>query len=412
MARIKAIPNLASRVSVPYKITNLPAGSMGFSSPRMPQPIYGAPADDSPASLAIRAHEYGHLALSTLHNRCTPKTKAKGLKQGISNDWLEACYDVAVNAHLERNHVSISDLPLNVPNTSPDNFDREVLAQCYLRSRQLGNARAWSDYIGSELDITERAQLCLAVKSLSHPKLKDRTLLNIAAFLQDLFGDDAGFGTKEGKTKRGKQSVPKSLGAGAWGTMAVETLPLTCTQQRDKAPKRRPGFVGAFRYPNRATLPISDGMAFGQRKHIKGQAGVILIDASGSMHLEPQQLVELATTVPYGIIAAYEAGFRHGKLVILASHGRVASPESLSHYLDNRDGGNVIDGPALDWLGAQKGSPKIWVCDGAVTGIGDYTHHNLTIDAETKVRRYNIQRVPKLDIPQIKAALQGRMLNA
>jgi len=57
--------------------------------------------------------------------------------------------------------------------------------------------------------------------------------------------------------------------------------------------------------------------------------------------------------------------------------------------------GNVVDGPALAWL-ARQPRPRIWFCDGAVTGIGDHGDLRCTADAERPQRNGSIRRLDEL----------------
>ena len=56
-------------------------------------------------------------------------------------------------------------------------------------------------------------------------------------------------------------------------------------------------------------------------------------------------------------------------------------------------GGNIVDGPALDWLATQA-EPRIWISDGAVTGIDDVDHAVLSAEA---LRAQMTGRVRRLD---------------
>jgi hypothetical protein len=58
--------------------------------------------------------------------------------------------------------------------------------------------------------------------------------------------------------------------------------------------------------------------------------------------------------------------------------------------------GNVVDGPALQWLSQQK-APRVWVSDGDVTGLGDRSAPNLSDDVDMLIATAHIRRVPTLD---------------
>jgi len=124
--------------------------------------------------------------------------------------------------------------------------------------------------------------------------------------------------------------------------------------------------------------------------------GAVLLDASGSMGLDPRAIAALARTVPAGVVAAYGGhgdGYT-GVLRILARRGRIASAGvvyDFSAYWQNQ-----IDGPALTWLAAQD-TPRVWVSDGAVTGVGDAPHPDCSRDAAEIVHRARIVQVRTID---------------
>ena len=69
---------------------------------------------------------------------------------------------------------------------------------------------------------------------------------------------------------------------------------------------------------------------------------------------------------PAMTVALYSGNHDSGPLRIVAHRGRLAAAKDFQ----DMPGGNIIDGPCLEWLGTQEG-PRIWVSDGGVTSIGD-----------------------------------------
>jgi hypothetical protein len=109
------------------------------------------------------------------------------------------------------------------------------------------------------------------------------------------------------------------------------------------------------------------------------------------MHLTQEDVERIVTAAPGAIVAVYASysDYTSGAVTIVAKGGRVANiPAALKKYSI----GNVVDGPALEWLGRQPG-PRIWVSDGDVTGVGDSTHSALYLDAMRLCRKYGIRRV-------------------
>jgi len=142
--------------------------------------------------------------------------------------------------------------------------------------------------------------------------------------------------------------------------------------------------------PNAMHRYASDGRIFSTRR--RGAGGTILIDASGSMNIDNAMLAKFVDRAPMATVAIYAGDNIDGGIVIVAKDGKVAEPRDISDCRDDLGCGNVVDGPALDWLGAQP-QPRIWVCDGHVTGVDDRCHTNLDIDAGIKVRQYNVKQV-------------------
>ena len=66
----------------------------------------------------------------------------------------------------------------------------------------------------------------------------------------------------------------------------------------------------------------------------------------------------------------------------------------MSHASRYMLGGNVIDGPALEWLAEQSQTTKLWMSDGGITGISDGFGGTGALDYCGEVlRRGGIQQV-------------------
>jgi hypothetical protein len=174
---------------------------------------------------------------------------------------------------------------------------------------------------------------------------------------------------------------------GEWGEMRIEHAPLTQRLQGAPGLRTRPTDLGAVpRYMHRL---VSDQRIFGRKRKQQRFQGTVLIDHSGSMSLHPGEVDEILFNWPAVTIATYSGNSNGtGVLRIVAEKGRRASVEWLN---SPAEGDNMIDGPALDWLGRQKG-PRVWISDGEVTGIGGQTQW-LLLDAARKVNRGRIKRI-------------------
>lgn len=121
--------------------------------------------------------------------------------------------------------------------------------------------------------------------------------------------------------------------------------------------------------------------------------GSVLIDASGSMGLSADEIYQLVLACPAVTIATYSGDGNRGIIRIVVEGGKLA--KNLGDYGPPGGGGNIIDGPALDWLATQR-SPRVWVSDGIVTGCDDICALNLFDYVALMCTTHNIYRVPKL----------------
>ena len=146
-----------------------------------------------------------------------------------------------------------------------------------------------------------------------------------------------------------------------WGKMKIKRPKLTMVL--DRMMRRRSRYRAAEegvipRYPHRM---VTDGKVFSRRRKTPG--GSVLIDDSGSMHLETKQVHAIMKAAPAVIIAAYSGNWHtQGELSILAEDGRMCevTRENLP-----KGSNNLVDFPALQWL-AEQPEPRIWVSDGEV----------------------------------------------
>lgn len=193
--------------------------------------------------------------------------------------------------------------------------------------------------------------------------------------------------------------------SGAWGIMKEIKGPLQVNLQSllKKGREYRPMDYGTNpKYINRYCI---DGKIFKQKQRTYG--GTILIDASGSMSFSGQDILDIMSELPAVTIAMYNDRYDGpltdghsrwdvGALRIIAQGGKRVTEE----YLDTHSGGgNLIDGPALDWLGKQPPA-RIWVSDMYVFGRRNDNSVNLLKDCQQKLKKHNITRLA--DINEVK----------
>lgn len=137
---------------------------------------------------------------------------------------------------------------------------------------------------------------------------------------------------------------------------------------------------------------LTDQKVFGTKTRVPG--GTVLIDASGSMDWNRNDLLEIVKNAPGATVACYD-GEREGQrgvLRILYDKGNIVEDRFIQRACD---GANLIDGPALRWLNKQAG-PRIWISDGSVTGIGEKQAPNLFMDVMKLTRQGQVTRIGQL----------------
>ena len=182
--------------------------------------------------------------------------------------------------------------------------------------------------------------------------------------------------------------------SGQWGNMEIVQGPLEVNMQSqlNKGREYRPMEYGTNpKYINRFCI---DKKIFKQKQRTYG--GTILIDASGSMQFDGEDILEIMQLLPAATIAMYNdrhPEYHTGSLRIIGAGGKRVTTEYLRNY---SGGGNLVDGPALDWLGTQKPA-RIWVSDMYVFGKGNSNSYNLLQDCYQKMKRTGITRLADID---------------
>lgn len=174
------------------------------------------------------------------------------------------------------------------------------------------------------------------------------------------------------------------------GSLRVEVAPLSVPLRRGRGGRawRASDEGSVVRYLHR--WPV-DRAVF--RCRARGGGGTLLVDTSGSMSLAASDLDRLLLATPHGMrVALYSGSGEVGELRVVADGHRRAPAEHLKRF----GNGNVVDLPALHWLGRQPG-PRLWLSDGGVTGVGDRACSALTERCLELCRRARIRRVATLD---------------
>ena len=184
------------------------------------------------------------------------------------------------------------------------------------------------------------------------------------------------------------------------GEMRTVVAPLEMPVGRGHRISRssRPALEGSVvRFVHR--YPI-DGRIF--RRRARGRAGTVLVDTSGSMSLDADDLDHVLRETRGAVqVAIYSGKGSRGELRIVARGGRRAAARHLEPF----GRGNIVDVPALEWLARQRG-PRVWITDGGVTGVGDSSAPAIRRRCKLLVTRARVVQVE--DVERAVRALGGR----
>jgi hypothetical protein len=143
-----------------------------------------------------------------------------------------------------------------------------------------------------------------------------------------------------------------------------------------------------MRYPARL-LTDQHRRAFSRR--VSARDGVIVVDQSGSMDIDPELLHGLVRAAPRTLIIGYShrPGDRGAtpNCWVLCDRVRIATSYPCGNV------GNGVDGPVLHWaLGRRRpGETVVWVTDGQVTDSNDHPDERLAGMCAALVRSHRIR---------------------
>lgn len=191
--------------------------------------------------------------------------------------------------------------------------------------------------------------------------------------------------------EEGGDTMPVGASGQAFAIPIIKTLSLTERVAGRMGRKRIATDIGAN--PRRINRMLTDPERRIFDRRTRGLGGVVVIDQSGSMHLDTNEIWEIIQAAPGCTIIGYSHA-PHSKDVpniwVMAENGRVVKD------VPRGNGGNGVDGPALLFglSKRKKGEPFVWVCDGHVTGNGDDVHDSLTDACVRLVAKNNIHMTP------------------
>lgn len=385
--------------------------------------IMGVPLAGTDADRKLRLHEQAHVAF-------TPNIRVEEVRAlGVQERTLNACEDARVISMMNRRSKDweqINESQDLLPSFLRTKHERDFMSVAQNLIKRAEDKKASME---SEISLLEVARLIAGSRGYFEsaffdriagqanlgwvvdeveklhdrflaPKKEEPTFEDTIAYAQELerVFEDLAKAIQEqvddlAELDHSLQMPQLDQGDPYWGEMIMETAPLTEPLRGDPSRRVRSTDTGAIpRYMHR--LP-TDQKVFGRRRKHQHFQGTVLIDLSGSMSLEPEEVDEILHRWPAVTIATYSGKLPgdplKGKLRIVAKNGRRASIEWLNRPAK---GDNLIDGPALDWLAKQK-QPRVWISDGGVTGVGGQSRA-LLIDAGKKVRQGKIKRIPNV----------------
>jgi hypothetical protein len=367
--------------------------------------VLQVPLDATEHSRFLRNHELGHIRWSN------PNPDSAARRNKIDLDVLQATEDMRVNTKLQELGVDVSsgawptDLATAIAADVLRRGDPRSIILLAVAAQGTGSTLECFTTMFNEHPVGVHAVRIgdMARKNLwtdGSPRFRDT--IRVAKWLQMLLNSAGSTCVlrKRLRTDEERQAMSRleqalkvstECGTGRratrkvqWGAMRVDKPP---------RPLRVPGFIGRRKLATEeGTLPrnthrlLIDGRVF-QRVR-RGRGGTVLIDCSGSMSLTPEDIQKILEHSPGASVAVYSGNTRDGVLRILAAGGRQVEKDWINAPAG---GANVIDGPALQWLGKQQ-KPRIWISDGQVTGIHDRMSAINTLECLALCHQHGIVR--------------------
>jgi hypothetical protein len=177
-----------------------------------------------------------------------------------------------------------------------------------------------------------------------------------------------------------------------FASASVLRLPMVPKDVRRKVRRSDVGYI--LRRPERL---ITDKLCFVEPRRLK--VGTVLVDCSGSMCIDRNDIVAATRTTNGATISGYCAADdrgRQGAIWVLSAGGKVARalPNPVTGYVPWISY-NCCDLPALMWLSKQK-RPLLWVSDGGVNGYEGRTSAEINKVCYGVVERFGIERLKNL----------------
>jgi len=244
----------------------------------------------------------------------------------------------------------------------------------------------------------------------SHEKMCDEEDGDNEGKLKDGFAE-----ANERKRKESERwhrgTIPKRSKETLWEELKVATPALERNVMGAIGRKRVATNMG--RSPRRMSRLLTDPDKRIFDRTMKGAGGVVLIDTSGSMSLEHDEVMEMVLSAPSALVAQYSGGGRSGKpnLYVVANKGKCVK------QLPTPNGGNGVDAPAIRWALSKRqrtSAPVIWVTDGGVTGKGDGWYDDLAMECIALIKAHGIYTAQTAEeaVAMLKAMAKGEKVRS
>lgn len=197
--------------------------------------------------------------------------------------------------------------------------------------------------------------------------------------------------------------------AGTWQALVVAEPPLSVKARRSAVARRRQWSDSGKRLGS-ASRFVTDSRRRAFSTDRRESGAVVVVDLSGSMQWEYDDLQRFLSLVPAATVLGYSGGMRYGRKStphtawVLARNGAAVSPAEFARiFADEVHGGNGCDGLALEW-GAREAQrlrgrvPLVWITDGRVTDTTEHYTDEAAQDAGRRVREYGVLVYPTADV--------------
>ncbi|MHB1905997.1 MAG: hypothetical protein ACYCRG_03745 [Acidimicrobiales bacterium] len=228
-----------------------------------------------------------------------------------------------------------------------------------------------------------------APDELGRPRGFVEATLEVARLLTRAMGARAPSGPEElRRFRRALADGARRPPSGRFAELALVDARLLARPVMPSLRRTRPSVTGVdLRYPSRlVTDPLRRAFAGPAR----AVGGVVLVDQSGSMAVDTDELAGLVRRSPGALVIGYshrpgDHGVTPNAWVLVAA-GRVAVEIPPGNV------GNGVDGPALRLALAERrrGEPVVWVTDGQVTDSNDHPDDALALECARLVERHGV----------------------